>query len=180
MAGYGQLFFTLRANDRYVFSLQGWMYPFVGASSPFCFSFSQTTARKRGSFVEQSFGLSVFLSFSSHSSSSLGRFAHLSPRFHYFRPLFPAIVFFRRVRNASLSSFGFNRPLQLRQFLVRPSRARGRDSKKRAPTKRSDDLEVRQSYFPAVEHAPSYLISATQRPNFFPLRAKKLEQLSVV
>lgn len=28
---YGQLFFTLRANDRYVFSLQGWTYPFVGA-----------------------------------------------------------------------------------------------------------------------------------------------------
>lgn len=30
VAGYGQLFFTLRANDRYVFSLQGWTYPFVG------------------------------------------------------------------------------------------------------------------------------------------------------
>lgn len=28
---YGQLFFTLRANDRYVFSLQGWTYPFVGS-----------------------------------------------------------------------------------------------------------------------------------------------------
>lgn len=28
--GYDQLFFTLRANDRYVFSFQGWPYPFVG------------------------------------------------------------------------------------------------------------------------------------------------------
>lgn len=28
--GYSQLFFTLRANDRYVFSFQGWTYPFVG------------------------------------------------------------------------------------------------------------------------------------------------------
>lgn len=33
--GYGQLFFTLRANDRYVFSFQGWTYPFVGGFSPF-------------------------------------------------------------------------------------------------------------------------------------------------
>lgn len=53
---YGQLFFTLRANDRYVFSLQGWTYPFVGSLLllPSASRLRRPPIRGRASFTEQS------------------------------------------------------------------------------------------------------------------------------